>query len=100
MKILVRALIRWSWLLLLCLLGGYFGGKELSALLPPTYQVTAVVQLKASGRASQIIQPVAAYAALVTSDPVLNPVLLGHRDLDHQNFTSKQLVVTPNTQTQ
>lgn len=94
MKIVIKTLLRWSWLLVLCLLMGWFGGKALASLLPPTYQVTSIVQLNVQARTSQIIQPVAAYAALVTSDPLVNPVLMEHKDIDRQTFVTKQLVVT------
>jgi Mrp family chromosome partitioning ATPase len=94
MRILVKSLARWFWLLILCVLVGYFGGKELSVLLPPNYQATSLVQLDAQTRTSLIVQPVAAYAALVTSDAVLNPVLAQHPDIDRTNFIAKQLTVS------
>jgi Mrp family chromosome partitioning ATPase len=94
MKVLVRALLRWSWVLILCLLVGWFGGKLLASLLPPTYQVTAIVELNGQSHASQIIQPVAAYATHVTSDSVLNPVLEKFHQIDRTSFVTKQLVVT------
>lgn len=93
MKVLVRALLRWSWVLILCLLAGWFGGKLLASLLPPTYQVTAIIQLNGQSHASQIIQPVGAYATLVTSDSVLNPVLKKYHQIDRTSFVTKQLVV-------
>lgn len=96
MKVLVRSLIRWSWLLVLCLVVGFVGGKVLATIIPPTYQSTAVVQLNAQSRASQvqIIQPVAVYSSLVTSDSVLNPVLQKYPQIDRQAFISKQLTTT------
>lgn len=96
MKVLVRSLIRWSWLLIVCLIVGVGVGKLLTVLLPPTYQSTAYVLLNAQTRASQvqIIQPVAVYATDVTSDAVLNPVLAKHKQIQRANFIAKQLVVT------
>jgi Mrp family chromosome partitioning ATPase/uncharacterized protein involved in exopolysaccharide biosynthesis len=102
MKILVRALVRWSWLLAACLVTGVIVGKILAAVLLPTYQSTSVVQLDAQTRTSQaqIIQPIASYGTLVTSDSVLDPVLRKYSQLDRQTFISKQLVVTPDTLSQ
>ena len=96
MKTVVRALWRWSWLLVLGLLAGYFGGKEVAALFPPTYQATALVQLNAQAHPSQVIQPIPAYATLVTSDSVLSDVLKRY-PLDRTTFVTKQLTVTPDT---
>src|SRR5437870_5812897 len=72
-KVAVHTCISWSWLLILCLGAGIILGNVLAAALPPVYQSTAVVQLNAHAHASQtqIIQPVASYSTLVTSDPVL-----------------------------
>ncbi|WP_165423707.1 tyrosine-protein kinase domain-containing protein [Ktedonosporobacter rubrisoli] len=99
MKIIVRAFVRWSWLLVLCIVVGFVVGRVVSSTLPPTYQATSVVQLSSQTRTSQtqIIQPVASYSTLVTSDPVLNPVLKQYPQLDRQTFIAKQLVVTPDT---
>ncbi|HEU5227210.1 MAG TPA: cellulose synthase operon protein YhjQ/BcsQ [Ktedonobacteraceae bacterium] len=101
-KLLARAFARWWWLLVVSAIVGYFVGKILLALLPPTYQSTAVVQLSTQTRSSQaqIIQPIAAYSTLVTSDPVLNPVLAQHREIDRQTFVAKQLVITSDTPSQ
>ncbi len=98
MKVLVRSLIRWSWLLIVCLIVGVGVGKLLTILLPPTYASSAFVLLNAQTRASQvqIIQPVAVYATDVTSDAVLNPVLAKHKSIDRASFIAKQLLVTPN----
>lgn len=93
MKVIVRALVRWSWVLLLCLLIGWFGGKEVAKLLPPTYQATAIVEL--SGRtASSAILPVATYGTLVNSDSVLVTALKNYHDLTPQSLGAKQLTVT------
>ena len=102
MKVLVRTLIRWSWLLIICLFVGAGVGKVLSALLPPTYQATAYVQLNAQTKTAQvqIIQPVAVYATDVTSDAVLNPVLVKHKAIDRAYFLTKELVVTSDNPSQ
>ncbi len=102
MKVIVRSFIRWSWLLVLCLVVGFVAGKVLAAALPPTYQSTAVVQLNAQSHASQtnIIQPVAAYSTHVTSDTVVEPVFQKYPHLDRQAFITKNLVVIPDTPSQ
>lgn len=94
MKAVVRALVRWSWLLALCAVVGWFGGKELAVLNPPTYQATAYVQLNAQSRTSGIVQPVAAYATMVTSDAILGQVLKKYPTVSRQSLGTKQLVVT------
>ena len=94
MKAIVRSLVRWSWLLILCLLLGWFGGKLLTAVLPPTYQATAIVQLNAQTNTSQIVQSVEVYAALVPSDSVLGQVLKKYPQIDRQALVSKQLTMT------
>jgi Mrp family chromosome partitioning ATPase len=98
MKVVVKALLRWAWIFLLCGVIGWFGGKELIVLLPPTYQATAIVQLNAphnTSSPSQAILPVSAYAVMVTSDSVLGTVLKSYPRLNRQSL-GKQLVVTPN----
>jgi len=101
MKILVRALVRGSWVLILCLLIGWLGGKKLATLFPPQYQATALIQLNTQTRTSTIVQPVAAYASLVTSDSVLGTTLKNYPNLDRQTMSAKQLIVTndPKSQT-
>src|SRR5258708_21232749 len=99
MKVIVRALVRWSWLLVICLAVGWFGGKELGALLPPTYQATAIVKLNAQAHTTQVIQPIAAYATLVTSDSEVGQVLKQYPQIDRTNFVAKQLVVTSDSNT-
>ena len=101
MKILVRALVRGSWVLILCLLIGWLGGKKLATLFPPQYQATALIQLNTQSRTSTIVQPVAAYASLVTSDSVLGTTLKNYSNLDRQTMSAKQLIVTndPKSQT-
>jgi len=96
MKKLVRFLTRWSWLLILCLIVGVVGGRVLRTALLPTYQATTIVQLNAQARATTIVQSVDAYAAQVTSDSLLNPLLQKYPNLDRQTFISRQLLVTPN----
>src|SRR5690349_15790739 len=100
MKVIVRALVRWSWLLVLCLLVGWFGGRALAKALPPTYQATAIVQLNAQLGSTRVIQPVTVYAALVTSDSILSPVLKQYPVLDRQTLVLKQLVVSSDSDAQ
>lgn len=94
MKTIVRVLIRWFWLLALCLVLGWFAGRFVTSLLPPTYQAIAIVQLNAQARTTAIIQPVAAYATLVSSDSILGAALKNYPDLDRRSISSKQLTVT------
>ncbi len=99
MKAIVRSMVRWSWLLVLCLLLGGLGGVVLAAVVPPTYQVTVIVQLNAQTNNSQIVQPVAVYAALVTSDPVMAPLLKKY-PFARQLVTAKQIVVVSDNASQ
>lgn len=101
MKIVVRALVRWFWVLILCVLIGWLGGKKLATLFPPQYQATALIQLNMQSNTSAIVQPVAAYASLVTSDSVLGATLKNYPDLDRQTMSAKQLIITndPKSQT-
>src|SRR5437660_7856144 len=101
-KLLVRAFARWWWLLVVSAIVGFFVGKALLALLPPTYQSTAVVQLSTQTHTSQaqIIQPVAAYSTLVTSDPVLDAVFSKYPQIDRQTFVAKQILITPDAPSQ
>jgi Mrp family chromosome partitioning ATPase len=99
-KIFVRALVRWCWVLILCVLIGWLGGKKLATLFPPQYQATAIMQLNAQSRASAIVQPIGAYASLVTSDSVLGATLKNYPDLDRQTLITKQLIITYDTKGQ
>ncbi len=96
MKVLVRSLVRWFWLLILSIVIGFIVGSVVKVLVPATYQSVAYVQLSTQARTSQaqIIQPIAVYATDVTSDAVLNPVLSRYPQIDRTNFIAKQLVVT------
>jgi Mrp family chromosome partitioning ATPase/capsular polysaccharide biosynthesis protein len=96
MKKIVRFLARWSWLLILCLIIGVVGGRVLGTALPPTYQATTIVQLNAEAHAATTIQSVDAYAAQVTTDSLLNPLLQKYPHLDRQTFLSRELLVTTN----
>src|SRR5258708_16692051 len=100
MKILVRALVRGSWVLILCLLIGWLGGKKLATLFPPQYQATALIQLNTQSRTSTIVQPVAAYASLVTSDSVLGTTLKNYPNLYRQTMSTKQLILPNNPKSQ
>lgn len=99
-KLIARAIVRWSWLLVLCLIAGWLGGKLLATLLPPTYQGTAIVQLNAQSRTSQVIQSVSAYASLVTGDSILGTALKDYPNLDRQSVGTKGLTVTPDIPSQ
>ncbi len=96
MKVLVRSLVRWSWLLVVSIIIGFVMGSVVKVLLPATYQATSYVQLSSQARTSQaqIIQPIAVYATDVTSDSVLNPVISQYKQIDRTNFITKELVVT------
>jgi protein-tyrosine kinase len=52
---------------------------------------------QARGSQTQIVQPVQAYGAALTSDAVINPVLQQHPSLDRTTFLTKQLLVTSDT---
>ena len=100
MKVVVRALLRWGWILILCVIIGWLGGRQLVTLMPPMYQATAIVHLNAQSRSggasAQIVQSVAAYAAMATSDEVLGTVMKSYPSLNRL-LLSKQLLVTPDT---
>jgi Mrp family chromosome partitioning ATPase len=100
MKVIVKSLVHWSWLLVLCLIVGWFAGKVLTLAFPPTYQATALIQLNAQSGTSQIIQPIEVYGSLVTSDSLLNPVLKKYPQIDRQSFLSKQLSVNSDSRSQ
>lgn len=100
MKKIVKAIAHWFWILILCALVGWFGGKELSVLIPPTYQATALVQLNAQAHTSTIVQPVAAYSALITSDSILGTALKNYPKIDRTALMTKQLTVTPDNSSQ
>lgn len=95
MKAIVRALIRWFWVLILCLIIGYFAGKPVAKLLPPTYLATATIELKSSAHGGGFVKSVDAYSTLVTSDAVLGTVLKKYPDLSAATLTSKGLTVVP-----
>ena len=100
MKKIVKAIAHWFWILILCALIGWFGGKELTVLIPPTYQATALVQLNAQAHTSTIVQPVAAYSALITSDSILGTALKKYPKVDRTALVTKQLTVTPDNSSQ
>src|SRR5436309_1650904 len=58
MRVVVRSLVRWAWILVVCLVVGWLGGQQLVNVLPPTYQATAVVHLDTQARASSAGTPV------------------------------------------
>lgn len=95
MKVIVKALVHWFWVLLICIVIGVVGGKEVAKLLPPTYQATSIIQLNGHAGSSSAIQSVAAYGTLVTSDSVLGAALKNFPDLTPGSIGSKQLVVNP-----
>lgn len=95
MKIIVRTFIRWFWVLILCLIVGYYAGKPVAKLLPPTYLATSTIELKSSAHSGSFVESVAAYASLVTSDSVLLTVLKKYPDLNAVTLVSKGLTVVP-----
>lgn len=100
MKKVVRAFAHWFWILIICLVVGYFGGKELNVLIPPTYDATALVQLNAQAHTSTIIQPVGAYSALITSDSILGTALKDFPTIDRTALVTKELVVATDNASQ
>jgi Mrp family chromosome partitioning ATPase/capsular polysaccharide biosynthesis protein len=98
MRVVVRSLVRWAWILAVCLVVGWLVGKQLANALPPTYQATAVVHLDAQARASSasapVVQSVAAYATMVTADSILGTVLVHYPDLKRLTL-SRQIAATP-----
>src|SRR5579885_2670358 len=96
LSVIVRALVRWSWVLIIFLIVGFVLGKVLTSILPPQYQATSLVQLNGGSRGI-IIQPVASYANLVSSDSVLGQALKQFPKINPASIGTKQLVVTPDT---
>ncbi|MHB8596658.1 MAG: polysaccharide biosynthesis tyrosine autokinase [Ktedonobacteraceae bacterium] len=95
MKVIVRAFIRWFWVLILCLIVGYYAGKPVAKLLPPTYLATSTIELKTSAHGGGFVKSVTAYSSLVTSDAVLLTVLKKYPDLDATTLVGKSLTVVP-----
>src|SRR5258706_10249060 len=91
-NVIVRALIRWSWVLVLFLIVGYVLGKVLSSVLPPQYQTTSLVQLNGGAR-GLVVQPVASYANLVMGDAILGTALKSFPTINPASIGTKQLVV-------
>ncbi|HLH61712.1 MAG TPA: Wzz/FepE/Etk N-terminal domain-containing protein [Ktedonobacteraceae bacterium] len=96
LSVIVRALVRWSWVLIIFLIVGFVLGKVLTSILPPQYQATSLVQLNGGSRGI-IIQPVASYANLVSSDSVLGEALKQFPHINPASIGTKQLTVTPDT---
>src|SRR5258708_486095 len=92
-NVIVRALIRWSWVLVLFLIVGYVLGKVLSSVLPPQYQTTSLLQLNGGSR-GLVVQPVNTYANLVMGDAVLATALKSFPSINPASIGTKQLVVT------
>jgi Mrp family chromosome partitioning ATPase len=95
MKVIVRAFIRWFWVLILCLIVGYYAGKPVAKLLPPTYLATTTIELKSSAHGGGLVKSVDAYSSLVTSDAVLLTVLKKFPDLNSTTLVGKGLTVVP-----
>ena len=97
MKVIVRAFIRWFWVLILCLIVGYYAGKPVAKLVPPTYLATSTIQLKSSAHGGGLVKSVTAYSSLVTSDLVLLTVLKKpeYKDLNASTLVGKGLTVVP-----
>ncbi len=95
MRVVVRSLVRWAWILVLCIIVGFFAGKRVESSLPPTYQATVIVHLDAQARGGvPVVQSVAAYAAMATSDSIINSLLAQYPDLSRQAL-SRVIVTTP-----
>jgi Mrp family chromosome partitioning ATPase len=89
MKVIVRAFIRWFWVLILCLIVGYYAGKPVAKLVPPTYLATSTIELKTSAHGGGFVKSVTAYSSLVTSDSVLLTVL---KKPEYKNLSAATLV--------
>ncbi len=96
LSVIVRALIRWSWVLVIFLIIGYVLGKALTSILPPQYQATSLVNLNGGARGI-IIQPVASYGNLIPGDSILGAALKNFPNINPASIGTKQLVVTPDT---
>jgi protein-tyrosine kinase len=98
MRVVVRSLVRWAWILVLCSVVGGVAGRQLANALPPTYQATAIVHLDAQARAggsgASVIQSVAAYATMATSDSIVGTVLPHYADLNRL-LLSRQIQSVP-----
>jgi Mrp family chromosome partitioning ATPase/capsular polysaccharide biosynthesis protein len=81
-----------------CVVAGFFGGKQIEKVFPPTYQAVAVVHLDAQTRSGgngvPIVQSVAAYATMATADSIIGAVLVHYPDLNRQ-MLSREVVITP-----
>ncbi len=95
MKVIVRTFIRWFWVLILCLIVGYYAGKPVAKLLPPTYLATSTIELSSSSHGGGFVKSVTAYSSLVTSDSILLTVLKKYPDLNSATLLGKGLSVVP-----
>src|SRR5436305_396044 len=95
-SVIVRALVRWSWVLVLFLIVGYVLGKVLTSVLPPQYQATSLVQLNGGSR-GLVVQPVASYANLIPGDAILGTALKSFPNINPASIGTKQLVINPDT---
>ncbi|HVB24158.1 MAG TPA: hypothetical protein VNG51_19630 [Ktedonobacteraceae bacterium] len=97
MKVIVRTFIRWFWVLILCLIVGYYAGKPIAKLVPPTYLATSTIELKSSAHGGGLVKSVTAYSSLVTSDSILLTVLKKpeYKDLSATTLVGKGLTVVP-----
>src|SRR5579863_5439826 len=97
MKVIVRTFIRWFWVLILCLIVGYYAGKPVAKLVPPTYLATSTIELKSSAHGGGLVKSVTAYSSLVTSDSILLTVLKKpeYKDLSATTLVGKGLTVVP-----
>ncbi len=73
-------------------------GKHLAAALPPAYQATAIVHLNAQARAdasgAPVVQSVASYASMATSDSIISTVLPHYPNLNRLTL-SRQIESLP-----
>ena len=96
-SVIARGFVRWCWLLILFLIVGYALGKVLNSVLPPSYQATSIVQVNGESRTGVIVQPVATYGNLITSDLIMGAALKKYPGLNRDAIGTKQLVVTADT---
>ncbi|HJT57899.1 MAG TPA: hypothetical protein VJ761_15460 [Ktedonobacteraceae bacterium] len=94
LSVIVRALLRWSWVLVLFLIVGYGLGKVLTSVLPPQYQAASIVQLSGTSR-SNLVQPITVYSNLINSDAILGTALKNYPNLNPQSIGTKNLVINP-----
>ncbi len=77
-----------------CLLAGFVLGWLCEICFPPQYSAVALIKVRPpTSIETQIIQPVATYAMLISSDALIRLVLIHYPMLDRQIFLDSQLKV-------